>query len=539
MESAIQDFLDAHVSELQPRYHATTHTLWEARTRSSPEAAEASARAESALRELYTDAGHAARVAGWLQESNGSLPLLQRRSLQLLRHAYLENAVSKDELQDLVRKSEAISTEFVNWRGTVDGQPVSSNDILTILAESRDDGERLQAWEASKSIGPRVAGRLRDLVRHRNRVAQRLGFRDHYAMALEIQEIPESTLLDLAEELRARTEEPWRRMKARMDAGIARRIGIDVAELAPHHYDDPFAQSPPRATGIRSRLDELFQDVDPVSLCTRYFEGIGLPVDGILARSDLYERPGKDQHAFCIDMDRGGDVRVLCNVRPDERWTGIMLHELGHGVYELGYPAELPFLLRRPAHILATEAVAQFFGRLTRDGGWLGSMLDLSGEEQAHLAAPMRLERSRAMLLFARWCLVMIHFERALYADPDREDMNTLWWSLVQEFQGISPPANVETREDWATKNHLSVAPVYYHNYILGEMLASQLDHRIRDTVLEPGRPPVEEAGVGRFLSGELFAPGGLPHWTELTRRTTGSPLGPDAFLADFAMLES
>ena len=539
MDPAIQDFLDEHVSELEPRYHATTHTLWEARTRSSPDSALAAARAESAYRELYTNPGDASRVTDWLQRSNGSPSPLQRRSLELLRHSYLENAVSKDELEELVRQSEAISTEFVNWRGTVEGEPVSSNDILRILAESRDEGERLQAWEASKSIGPRVAEPLRELVRHRNRVAQRLGFRDHYAMALEIQEIPEATLLALAEDLRARTEEPWRRMKTVMDEGIARRMGMEVTELGPHHFDDPFGQSGPRATGIRSHLDQLFGEVDPVALCARYFEGIGLPVDGILARSDLYERPGKDQHAFCIDMDRGGDVRVLCNVRSDERWTGIMLHELGHGVYELGYPQELPFVLRRPAHILATEAVAQFFGRLTRNPAWLGRMLDLSPDDVAQLAGPLRLERSRTMLLFARWCLVMIHFERALYADPDREDMNTLWWSLVQEFQGIAPPANVEGREDWATKNHLSMAPVYYHNYILGEMLASQLDQRIRDSILRPGEPPVETPGIGRFLGDEVFAPGGLPHWTDLIERTTGSPLGPDAFLADFATADS
>lgn len=539
MDPAIQDFLDDHVSELEPRYHATTHTLWEARTRSSPEAAAAAATAESAYRELYTDPRDAARVTDWLRAGNGSLSPVQRRSLELLRHAYLENAVSKDELQDLVRKSEAISTEFVNWRGMVDGVPVSSNDILTILADSRDEGERLQAWEASKSIGPRVAEPLRELVRHRNRVARRLGFRDHYAMALEIQEIPESTLLELAGDLRARTEDPWRRMKSELDAGIAGRMGIDVAALGPHHYDDPFAQSPPRAIGVRLHLDDLFEDVDPVALCARYFEGIGLPVDGILARSDLYERPGKDQHAFCIDMDRGGDVRVLCNVRSDERWTGIMLHELGHGVYELGYPGELPFLLRRPAHILATEAVAQFFGRLTRDAGWLGQMLELSPREAADLEGPLRLERSRAMLLFARWCLVMIHFERALYADPDRPDLNALWWSLVQELQGIAPPAHVESREDWATKNHLSMAPVYYHNYILGEMLASQFDHRIRSSVLHADEAPVGAAGIGRFLAGEVFAPGALPHWTELTLRTTGAPLGPDAFLADFATVPS
>ena len=53
----------------------------------------------------------------------------------------------------------------------------------------------------------------------------------------------------------------------------------------------------------------------------------------MLARSDLYEKPGKSPHAFCTDIDREGDVRVLANIVPNEYWMGTMLHELGHSVY--------------------------------------------------------------------------------------------------------------------------------------------------------------------------------------------------------------
>ena len=53
----------------------------------------------------------------------------------------------------------------------------------------------------------------------------------------------------------------------------------------------------------------------------------------MIARSDLYEKPGKSPHAFCTDIDREGDVRVLANIVPNEYWMGTMLHELGHSVY--------------------------------------------------------------------------------------------------------------------------------------------------------------------------------------------------------------
>ena len=68
-------------------------------------------------------------------------------------------------------------------------------------------------------------------------------------------------------------------------------------------------------------------------VCREFYAGIGLPIDEVLRRSDLYERPGKSPHAFCTDIDRAGDVRVLANIVPNEYWMSTMLHELGHAVY--------------------------------------------------------------------------------------------------------------------------------------------------------------------------------------------------------------
>jgi len=80
-------------------------------------------------------------------------------------------------------------------------------------------------------------------------------------------------------------------------------------------------------------------------------------------------------------------------------------------------------------------------------------------------------------VLFVRWALVMYNFEKRLYADPDR-DLNNLWWDLVEKYQLIKrPPGPVDA--GWASKLHFTSAPCYYHNYILGELLASQLHHMI------------------------------------------------------------
>ena len=87
----------------------------------------------------------------------------------------------------------------------------------------------------------------------------------------------------------------------------------------------------------------------------------------MIARSDLYEKQGKSPHAFCTDIDREGDVRVLANIVPNEYWMGTMLHELGHSVYSSkNIPRSVPYVLRGESHILTTEGVAMMFERFSQ-----------------------------------------------------------------------------------------------------------------------------------------------------------------------------
>ena len=67
----------------------------------------------------------------------------------------------------------------------------------------------------------------------------------------------------------------------------------------------------------------------------------------------------------------------------------------------------------------------------------------------------------------------MFRFEKSLYQNPE-QDLQDLRWSLVEQYQLLHRPANRETAADWATKIHIATAPCYYHNYLLGELLASQ-----------------------------------------------------------------
>ncbi len=113
-----------------------------------------------------------------------------------------------------------------------------------------------------------------------------------------------------------------------------------------------------------------------------------------------------------------------------------------------------------------------FFGRLSRNAAWMQQMLGLTDAERAEVEKVTFRYLQFQQILFARWAMVMYNFEKADYADPD-QDLNTLWWDLVEKYQLVPRP---EGKPDagWASKLHFTVASCYYHNYMLGELLASQ-----------------------------------------------------------------
>ncbi|HEX8696166.1 MAG TPA: M2 family metallopeptidase [Longimicrobium sp.] len=527
-EAEAAAFVEEHAAGLAPLLREAHLAGWDAAVGAGDEAYERAARARAAVKTLYADAGSARRVRAWLESGEVRDPRL-RRQLVLLDHDFTANQLPRETIEDLVARASELEHLFHTFRSTFRGGRVSNNELLEVLEEETDGRVRREAWEASKQIGREAAGPLRELVRRRNAAARSLGFENYYAMELRIQELGEERLFGILDEFRDRTDLPFRRFRDELDRDLSARYGVPPESLRPWHWDDFFAQEAPAAGG-RVDLDAFFEDCDPVEVAAEFFRGIGLPADDVLERSDLYEREGKDQHAFCLDVDREGDVRVLCNMRPNEKWMGTILHELGHAVYDRYVPGELPFLLRTIAHTLSTEAIAMYFGRLTRDPAWLEDVMGAGLDEGE--AADIRRQQRAAMLVSARWILVMVYFERELYRDPDRADLNALWWDLVERLQYIRRPDGRD-EPDWAAKVHLSLSPVYYHNYLLGELMASQISAHARRGV-PAGRSIAGQPSVGRFLRERIFGPGATLDWNELLVHATGEGLTSRFFIDEF-----
>lgn len=520
-----RDLVDRMNERLEPADIAYGLAEWRLNTTGDDETREEVAAERARWMRLFSDDAEFERVAALRGAGNGD-PVLARQ-IDVLYNFFLEYRFAPDEIERIATLEAKTITLFNTFRGEIDGRKVSSNDIERILTTSSDEAERRAAWEASKSVGPIVAGHVRELARLRNETARRAGFRDYYALQLAAQEIDEGWLFGTLGRLADLTEAPFRRRKAGLDAQIAARMACAAEELRPWHYADPFFQERANADGVD--LDPLFESADVEALTLATYDGLGFEIRDIVERSDLYEREGKDQHAFCVNIGRSGDVRVLCNLRPTVRWMETNLHEFGHAVYDKHIDGSLPYLLRGPAHTNCTEAVAMLMGRLPSTPEWLAEVRGIGYDEAAQLGGALHRHASLGMLLLVRWCLVMAHFERDLYADPDRTDLNALWWDYVERFQRLTRPEGRDA-PDWAAKIHLALAPVYYHNYMIGELIASQLQHRID----ADAGGLVNSPAAGAFLRDRLFGPGALRRWDETVAHVTGEPLTVDYFTKQF-----
>jgi peptidyl-dipeptidase A len=457
---------------------------------------------------------------------------LLARQIEVLYRQYLARQVEPDLLKAINAKSNEVEQAFNVHRAVVGDKKLTENEVRDVLRHSTDSAQRRAVWEASKGVGQVVAADLKELVKLRNQAAHKLGFKNYHAMQLYLGEQSQEQVLALFDELDALTRGPFHAAKAEIDAQLARRCGIAVNELRPWHYHDPFFQESPAVFG--GSLDEVYTPVDILRVCRDFYAGIGLPVDDILQRSDLYEKPGKSPHAFCTDIDREGDVRVLTNIVPGREWLSTMLHELGHAVYSKNIPRSVPYTLRGSSHALTTEGVAMMYERFTGRAEWLVAMGVRVPDAEQFNRTTAKLRRN-GLLVFSRWCQVMFRFEMALYDNPE-QDLNRLWWELVEEYQEVRRPEG-RNAPDYASKIHLVSAPVYYHNYLMGELFATQL-HRAIATRFVPGQDPasavyVGNRAVGEFMSERVFAPGATMTWDELTRHATGEPLSAKAFAAE------
>lgn len=534
VEERAKKFIEKYEAEIAPLEKQLNLAWWVANNSGKDEDFKKLEQAENTLDEKLANKETFREIKAINDELPEKTNRRLARQIEVLHLRYLEKQVDPQLLKRISAKRNAVEKTFNRYRAKVRGKEYPASEVAKVLKDSVDSKERKAVWEASKGVGPAVASDLVELVELRNRWANQLKFKNYYELQLYIGEQKLEEVLKLFDELDTLTASPFNSAKTEIDESLAKKYKIPTSQLMPWHYEDPFFQEAPVVGNVR--FDDVYEKQDILKLARDFYAGIGLPIDDVIARSDLYEKKGKSPHAFCTDIDRHGDVRVLANITPTEKWMSTMLHELGHSVYSSKFmPKEVPYVLRDASHTLTTEGYAMLMEKFAVNADWLAKLgVKVKNPEAFNAAGQKSLQHQ--LLVFSRWGQVMFRFEKSLYENP-KQNLNKLWWSLVERYQGLKPPKG-RNNPDYASKIHIVTAPAYYHNYVLGQLFASQVHHAIAKEVFdEEEYSKVNYVGrkdVGRFMKEKIIEPAKTLDWRELTEFATGEPLGAKAFAQDF-----
>lgn len=523
----LEHFIAKHTLQIQPLEIACHLAWWNLATTGDDKFAKEFQETNIALRKIYSSKQDYQLLLSYPKNLD---PLVNRQHILLL-HSYKENQLSAEMIEQIVKLETEIETTYTNYRPVLNGLTLSNNDVKKILVESTDSKEREDVWKASKKIGEQVETQVKKLISLRNEAARKAGFTDFYSMRMELQELDQTRVFQILQQLDELTAPHWQKYKSNLDKMLAKQNGISTDDLRPWHYHDPFFQEAPSG---ELQLDSYYAGKDLVEINKSFYKKIGLAIEDVLARSDLFERDKKSQHAFCTCIDRKQDVRTLCNMRDNEYWMGTLLHELGHAVYDKYIDQDLPYFLRGPAHTSTTEAIAMLFGRLSKNGEFLHLYCDIDAKTAKQIDILAKQQIASNLLVFARWVLIMTHFEQAMYQQPDI-DLNSFWWDCVEKYQWVNRISD-RNKPDWASKLHLACAPVYYQNYILGEMTASQLLHHLQTFLKTENEKFLTSSQTGEWLKNSLFSQGAKLPWEQTLEYATGEHLNPKYFANDLSI---
>jgi peptidyl-dipeptidase A len=509
-----------------PLYKETNLAYWEAAKSGKKEDFDKVANLQNKITAIFSDKKTFEQLKK-IKDAKNIKDEILNRELEIYYLAFLGNQVDTAKLNAINKLQNDIEQKYGNFRTETGGKKLTDNEVEQMLTSSKDSKELESVWKAQKKIGSVVSADIIKLVKMRNEIAKELGYKNYHYMRLKLSEQDPEEISKLFDELDNLTKDSFAKEKEAVDEYFVARYGIKKEELRPWHYQNRFFQEAPKIYKVD--LDEYYKDKNLEKLTSDFYNGIGISVDDLMKNSDLYEREGKNQHAFCTDIDNEGDVRVLCNIKPNEKWMNTMLHEFGHATYDKNIDNKnLPFILRDPAHTFTTEAIAMLFGRLSSNSQWMKDMLKLSDEDVKKIGDDAFKSLRLQELVFSRWSQVMYRFEKRMYENPD-QDLNKLWWDLVEKYQLLKKPEGREKEPDWASKIHIATAPCYYHNYLLGELLASQIVNFINKDILKvtdlKSQNFVNKKEVGEFLKNKIYMPGSKYIWNEMIEKATGEKL--------------
>lgn len=482
------DFFEAGLSALSQK---ATHARWRLYTNGEASELGPYGRVQT---EILSDPGMKERLQRWRGHVRD--PLLDRRIELLLPRAL---AAEPDRLGDCARLAEEVDALQRKRQLLLEEKLQNGNSFYRILQEESDRTSREAAFRIYTTVSEILQARLLALLQARREAAKALGAQSYFSRKLGAFGLEESFLRTFLEELEEVTDPPYRALleETRRQLGISELAAWDLI-YDPEHLDQ--------------KLEAYLPSHDLIARARELFCGMGLHAELERVFFTSPEAKVAWQPNLCFVAHPPPEIQVLVPPGRGPRPLRLLLHELGHAVYEAGSPPA-PFTLQSPPSEGFAEGVAELFARQSEDSFYLHQTLGVP-EDLAHRYF---VRRRRERLISVRRLLALVHFEQRAYSAPI-DDLEGLWADIASRFLHVPLPKDTL---GWLAISALARRPASLSNHLLAEAISAQLDAYFREDFGSLWGSPE----AGELLRTSVFAAGARYPWADLLEQLTGEPL--------------
>lgn len=557
-KAEVQQYLDDYNDHFTKLYYASSKAAWKTNTEireGDTLNAYHSRVADEALTAFTGSIANIEKAKTYLSEKSRLEPLQVRQLEVILYNAGSDPQTVASLVKEKIKASIAQTEKLFGFQFTLDGKPVTANDIDEILRKENDPDKRLQAWQASKEVGKGLKEGLIKLRSLRNQTVQALNYPDYFSYQVSDYGMTTKEMMKMMQRLNEELRPLYRELHTYARYELAKKYGVkEVPDYLPAHWlPNRWGQDWGAMLEVGGlNIDSVLSTKSAgwiVKEGENLYRSLGFPAlpQTFWEKSSLYPYPAdsvvkKNNHASAWHLDLANDVRSLMSVEPDAEWYETANHELGHIFYFMTYTnPDVPPLLRGGANRAFHEAMGSMMGMAAMQKPYLAGR-GLIPENAKTDSIRLLLKEALQHVVFIPFSAgVMSGFEKALYADnlpPDQ--FNKKWWALVKQYQGIVPPGNRgEEYCDAATKTHINDDAAQYYDYALSTVLMFQMHQHIAEKILH--QPPTAtnyygNKDIGEFLK-KIMYPGASRDWREVLKDATGEDMNAKAMLRYFEPL--
>jgi Peptidase family M3 len=416
--------------------------------------------------------------------------LLNTRRKLFLNEAIYTRITNDPALTAMV---EEITHQENTIRYRVGERQLTRAELTELLAHNPDRNLREQAWRATSQITAANGERIQSAVKLRNQLAGKYSSELFSTFMLHRKGMEVQRLFEWFEDIRDATEPEYQRLLERMrhELGVAKIEPWDL-EFYLAHFTDGFESEKFSTqngwTQTEKLTAKLGYNLNPVEMhvADLSFGGAAYPI--------LY----------------GREVKILANRYSGTYFYDRLLHATGHALhYQM--MAEPSFLLRNNYAEPMDEGLAQVVALMLYRPEVNTKLFALTPEQASIVGETYRLKT----LFTVRNTIADSLSEFEAYADPD-QDLSAVYNRIHSEYLGV----DMHGTSVWAFNPMYGSDPIYLQSFVVGEMIAHQIQRKTDDKF---GRNWGKRAG--EYLKTSFYSHGAAQSMDTLMREGTGEPL--------------